>query len=274
MAMKPGGVICQCALLTLLSIGAVAAPRSCPGPNKVPQRDGTYDFTYESWIRKYPDRDHWDFGRCVENKLTTLEMYVDWEKTGVKGWAKPQDKVDTTVDSLSPDYDLIPTDLWYGSAPTRIDTKYRETKVARGVSPDTVNSRVHMAVPSDPKHASATLISIEVRFMSEVSGGPDGYRYRYTWTDLLAKERAPVRFRSEGLSKLLSAAEVRQPERLDLTAEESGVSFVSKAPPAYAVTLVEFLDKEGETVVGTAPVAMYHPENVNVPIVLDNDRKQ
>lgn len=42
------------------------------------------------------------------------------------------------------------------------------------------------------------------------------------------------------------------------------MSFVSKAPPVYDVTLVEFLDKY-ETVVGTAPVAMYHPANIRVP---------
>jgi hypothetical protein len=98
-------------------------------------------------------------------------MYVDWMKTGVKGWAKPQDKVDTTVDSPSPDYKLLPTDLWYGSAPTKIGTEYRETKQAKGSSPDTVRSRIHMAVPADPKHAAATLVSIEVEFMSEVWGG-------------------------------------------------------------------------------------------------------
>lgn len=266
--MRPQAVVRQCALLALLSISAVAAPRPCPGPNKVPQRDGTYDFTYESWIRKYPDRDHWDFGRCVENKLTNLEMYVDWTKTGVKGWAKPQDKVDTTVDSPSRDYDLLHADLWYGSAPTKIDTEYRETKPAGGSSPDSVKSRIHMAVPSDPKRVAATLISIEVEFRSDVSGGADGYKYRYAWSDSLAKERPPVRFRWEGLSKLLSTAEVHRPERFELSAEENGVSFVSKAPPVYDVTLVEFLDKYGETVVGTAPVATYHPANISVPTTL------
>lgn len=258
----------QWVVLLVLSASALAAPRPCPGPNKVPQRDGTYDFTYESWVRKYEDRDHWDFGRCVENKLTDLEMYVDWKNTGVKGWAKPQDKVDTTVDSPSPDYDLIPTDLWYGSAPTRIDTKYRETKPTSGKSPDSVKSRIHMAVPADPKRAAATLISIEVEFMSEVSGGPGDYKYQYVWSDSLAKERNPVRFRWEGLSKMLSAAEIHRSEHFELSAEENGLSFLSKAPPAYDVTLVEFLDKEGETVVGTAPVATYHPANVDVPTVL------
>ena len=266
--MRAQAVVRQCAMLALLSVSAVAAPRPCPGPNKVPQRDGTYDFTSESWIRKYPDRDHWDFGRCVENKLTNLEMYVDWKKTGVKGWAKPQDKVDTTVDSPSRDYELLPTDLWYGSAPTKIGTEYRETKQARGSSPDAVRSRIHMAVPADPKHAAATLISIEVEFMSEVSGGPSGYKYRYAWMDSEAKERAPVRFRWEGLSKLLSVAEIHGPERFELSAKGDESSFLSKAPPTYDVTLVEFLDKEGETVVGTAPVATYHPANVSLPTVL------
>jgi hypothetical protein len=272
--MKLRTFIYQCAALVLISIGAVAAPRPCPGPNKVPQRDGTYDFTYESWIRKYQNRDHWDFGRCVENKLAAFEMYVDWKKTGVIGWAKPQDKVDTTVDSPSPDYDLIPTALWYGTAPTKIDTEYRETKPVRGKSPDSVKSRIHMAIPTDSKRAAATLISIEVEFMSEVSGGPGGYKYYYAWTDSEAKERAPVRFRWEGLSKLLSTAEVHRPERLELSAEENSVSFASKEPPVYGVTLVEFLDGKGETVVGTAPVATYHPTNVNVSTLVMHEGKQ
>jgi len=125
-----------------------------------------------------------------------------------------------------------------------------------------------MAVPADPKHAAATLISIEVEFMSEVSGGPSGYKYRYAWMDSEAKERAPVRFRWEGLSKLLSVAEIHGPERFELSAKGDESSFLSKAPPTYDVTLVEFLDKEGETVVGTAPVATYHPANVSLPTVL------
>lgn len=251
-------------LLLLSSVGlATAGP--CPGPNKTPHHDGTYDFTYESWVKKYENRDHWDFGRCVENKLATKEMYVDWKNTGVLGWAKPKDKVDSAVESPSPDYDLLPTDLWYGAGPTKIDAPYREKKPEQKVTPDVVKSRVHMAVPEDAKRAAETLVSIEVEFTSEVSPDAEGLKYRYSWSDALAKDRAPVRFRWEGLTLLLSTTGTRPPEQLRLTADRFEVSFVTKTPPAYAVTLVEFLDRDGKTVVGTAPVATYHPSGVNLP---------
>jgi hypothetical protein len=258
----------MCGILSELAAGG-----ACPGPNKVPHRDGTYDFTYESWIRKYPQRDHWDFGRCVENKLSTIEMYVDWKNTGVKGWAKPDDRVDSAVESPNDDYDLLKTDLWYGAAPARIDTQYREVKPRKEVPPGTVRSYVYMAVPLNPKHAAETLVSIEVEFTSTSEKIPQGFKYIYQWSDSLATDRAPIRFRWKSLSTLLSATKTPNPERMQLSTEKSAVSFVSVAPPAYDVTVVEFLDRQGETVVGTAPVATYHPSDIYVPMVPDDGKQ-
>src|SRR5207302_559908 len=135
-------------------------------------------------------------------------------------------------------------------------------------------SYMHMAVPENPKRAAETLVSIEVEFASDVWSGSNGFNYSFRWTDALATNRSPVRFRWKGLTTVLSATSTRQPERLQLSVDKSGVSFVSKAPPAYDITLVEFLDREGETVVGTAPVAIYHPADVDVPTVPPYDGKR
>lgn len=269
------GRIVHLAIITLsllvFSCVNLAAENACPGPNKVPHKDGTYDFTYESWVKKYQSGDYWNFGRCVENKLTTLEMYVDWENTGVSGWAKPKDTVYAVVESPSSLYKLLPTDLWYGSGPRKINAPYRETKVGRAVVPGAVKSLVHMAVPENSMRVAETLVSIEVEFTSEVMPEPKGFKYSYSWSDALAKDRAPVRFRWRGLALLLSATATRPPEQLRLLAHKSEVSFVSMAPPTYGVTLVEFLAQEGEKVVGTAPIATYHPSNVNLPPMPGHD---
>jgi hypothetical protein len=260
------------AISTLL-VGRLAGS-PCPGPNKVPQRDGTYDFTYESWIRKYQHRDHWDFGRCVENRLSTLDMLVDWRGTGVKGWARPNDRVDAGIESPNRDYDLIGTDLWYGSGPRRIDSQYRAPKPQKRAGPGTASSYVYMAIPANLKRPAETLVSIEVEFLSAVEETPEGFRYRYQWSDSLATDRAPVRFRWDALSKLLSAVGKSNFEQHELTAEKSDVSFVSKAPPAYDIALMELLDSDGETAVGTTPIATYHPSDVDVPQLPTNEWKK
>lgn len=258
-------------LLLSLSVGNIAVARTCPGPNKTPHRDGTYDFTYESWVKKYDNRDHWDFGRCVENKLDKLEMYVDWKKTGVVGWAKPSDTVDITVDSPTPDADLLPTDLFYGSGLTRIDAPYRERKQTKKAGQEAVTSHIHMAIPQDSKRPAETLVSLEVEFASQVQRDAKGFRYSYRWTDAAAKDRAPVAFRWESLATLLSASGAKPPQTLRLSIEKSEVSFVSNDAPVYDITLVQFLDRNGETVVGTAPVATYHPSGVTLPPLYKND---
>src|SRR5262249_1107779 len=152
------------------------------GPNQVPHQDGTYDFTYESWVRKSQQADHYDFGRCVQNN-GSVEMYVDWKNTQVIGWARPKDRVYAQVDSLSPEFDLLDTDLWYRSKPERINAPYREVKKPKSISPGKLRSTVEMPIPTDSERGVSSLVAVLAQFTSEISSGPEGYTYTYGWRD-------------------------------------------------------------------------------------------
>jgi hypothetical protein len=235
-----------------------AASRDCPGPNQVPHRDGTYDFTYESWIKKQPDRDHYDFGRCVKNKLGDRSMFVDWKQTGVKGFAQQDDVVDSVIESVNGDYQIVETKLWYGSTPSAIDAPYRERKEGGQVRYPSVRSAIRMAVPSDGTNPEKTLVTIDAEFISDVLRLANGrFMYRYLWRDLLAGTRKPVGFvwQSESAKQALGEFDVKEPA---LDRSMQGAFIIDKRPPAYSVRIVEFLD-QAKRVVGTGPVAVYYP---------------
>lgn len=249
------------AILLIATFGTSSEGKECPGPNKVPHKDGTYDFTYESWVKPQPNRDHYDFGRCVQNNLQDRSMFVDWKRTKVKGFAKPNDLVDAGVESPSKDFDLLDTTLWYGAAPAPINNaQYREVKQGAKPQQTSVRSWVRMAVPTDATNAEKTLVSIDAIFISDVLTLPDGhFLYRYLWRDLLAGTRKPVPFvwRSAPVLQAVKAfGEV--PEVLPLASTMTGVFIIDPAPPAYGVAVVEFRDDQ-RRVVGSAPAALYYP---------------
>lgn len=259
--MKPCRLL-HCAIVLSANLSVFAAPteaKECPGPNKVPHKDGTYDFMYESWVKKHPSRDHFDFGRCVQNHLADRSMFVDWKTTQVKGFARAKDLVDAGVESTTKDFDLIDTTLWYGSAPTSIKAPFREIKQQQQPQQATVRSWARMSVPTDARNAEKTLVPMDFEFISDVAVLANGrFIYRYMWQDNLAGTRKPINFVSQSVTIVRARKLLEMPDRIALKSTSTGSFIVDVAGPAYAVVLIEFLD-EFNKAVGSAPVAIYYP---------------
>ena len=250
------------AVVLTVVLGAAADERKCSGPNTVPHKDGQYDFTYESWVKRVPDRDHYDFGRCVQNNLKDRSMFVDWKRTNVKGFAKAQDLVESGIESPSKDFDLVDAKLWYGAAPSSLNAPYREVK--QGTKPQQVSVRswIRMAVPTDANNPERTLVSIYATFIADVLRLPNGrFMYRYLWRDPLAATRKPISFlwRAEAVSRAMKSLDV--PEALPLNTDFTGSYIIDLAAPTYGLGVVEFLDEQ-RRVVGSAPTALYSPSSL------------
>jgi hypothetical protein len=241
--------------------------KDCPGPNKDHHADGTYDFTYESWVKKPAKSDHHDFGRCVQNKLTSIEMFVDWKGPVLKGFAKPNDSVFTEIQSPDSKFVVKNSDLWYGSSPFKMNAPYRE--VATSQQPKTerpqehkdtsLRSMIHMAIPTDITRAAETLVSVDAEFYADVSPSPtqEAFIYKYGWRDFLTDPRGPISFRWQSASVERGMRE-KNIEELRLQNEPREIIIIDRSIPAYAITIVEFLDRSN-MVVGSAPVAIYYP---------------
>jgi hypothetical protein len=260
--------ICGCITFSLvgvmltLAFGAVADEKKCSGLNMVPHKDGQYDFTYESWVKRTPNRDHYDFGRCVQNNLKDRSMFVDWKRTNVKGFAKAKDLVESGVESPGKDFDLVDAKLWYGAAPSSLNAPYREVK--QGTKPQHVSVRswVRMAVPTDSNNPDRTLVSIDANFISDVLKLPNGrFMYRYLWRDPFAATRKPVTFvwRSEAVSRAMRTLD--SPEALPLASDFTGSYVIDPSAAVYGLGVVEFLDEQ-RRVVGSAPTALYYPSGL------------
>src|SRR5262249_19591737 len=136
----------------------------CPGPNHVKHRTAVHDFTYESWVKpKDPGHECFLFGRCVYNK-NKKGMFVDWKKTLVKGYARPVCHAE--IESPEGKAELTQTALWFGAAPEKIDTKYREVKKGKPRDCGPLQSRIRMSVPRNRSDPEKTLVAIDVEFTS------------------------------------------------------------------------------------------------------------
>src|SRR5215813_9062114 len=216
----------------------------CPGPNKVPHKDGTYDFMYESWIKKHPNRDHYDFGRCVENHLGDRSMFVDWKRPQVKGFAKAKDVVDAGIESPTNTSELLDSDLWYGSAPTSFNAPYREIKSKPKPQEAAVRSWARMSVPTDGRNAEKTLVEMSFEFISDVTVLANGrFMYRYLWQDNLAGTRKPINFVTRSTTIEHAVKNLEASTYVPLQSKFTGSFIIDNAAPAYAVVAVEFLDQ-------------------------------
>lgn len=229
----------------------------CPGPNIQAHNDGTYEFTYESWVKKHHNRDHFDFGRCVFNRKPS-EMFVDWKNTGVHGYAAPI--AEHGVDSPTDTWDLKPTDLWYGARPARIDAPFRDPKDRKAAVTHPLASYIRMAIPSDAATGPKSLIQIRIFFESRISRAPDNkFRYTYAWRDALATSTRPQVFIDWQSSSVQAAAKASASEMpLTPRVDQQEVSLDSGQPPDYSAVPVLFLDKNRK-VVGSTTASIYFP---------------
>ena len=244
----------------------------CPGPNTRMHKAKPYYFTYESWVKKDPTGSGFIFGRCVQTK-NQEDLFVDWKKTFVKGFATPGWPCHHELPAPKPDSVQVKSDLWYGAAPDKIEVPYEEVKqiVAKGpvpVSGDKLTSRVKMSIPrvagKTPREARQ-LVRIDVVFVSEAHKKEGKYEYTYTWGPVRGKvEPQPVQFRWRSPSVMKAAQGKAGKEGFALLQFGDGprtARLLAEAAPAYRVSVVEFLDAEGRQVVGTAPVAIYYPQS-------------
>lgn len=269
-------------LVAIIAAAAQAAPaqddfldlakkEGCPGINKAKHSDGLYHFTYDSWVKRGENRGLYILGRCVHD-VAKREMFVDWKKTNVKGYATKQNGyvVHTELPSLTNQVVLLDTDLWYGAGPNRkINAPYREAKKPdkpQAADPraefPVLKSRIRIGVPEIKGQRRPNLVSIRAEFTSDVWRLSNGsFLYRYGWRDYLAQEReTKIAFQWNSQSVTLAKARfVRDEGRwLLLDRAVTGVFLVSQSAPGYAVTTVDFLDRESQPA-ASAPVALYFP---------------
>ncbi len=233
----------------------------CPGPDAVAHKADPYFFTYESWVKKQKDGTVFVFGRCVQTK-NKVDLFVDWKKTSVYGYAQPGWPCHHEVPSLSEDSTLVKTQLWYGAAPAKIDAPYKEIKESTSAKAvektPPLSSRVKMSIPKI-KGSPQSLRRIDVTFFSVVKSEKEGNVYTYSWKTASKTDTRDVRFRwrSQAVARARRMGEKNaEPMQLDKPAQ---LSFRVEARAAYALTVVEFLDERGREVVGKASVAVYYP---------------
>jgi hypothetical protein len=242
----------------------------CPGINATAHKSKPYYFTYESWVQKDKHADFFDFGRCVQTK-NDVDLFVDWKKTQVKGFASPGWPCLHILPSPTADEEIVKSDLWYGAAPDKIVAPFREVKAKPEVKATpagkempimALESRVKMSIPrraGRTKDQAQNLTKIDLRFRSSVHRTGNSYEYVYSWqTRMPNPPERPIRFRwmSDSINK---AVESPSDRRLELSGESQTGRLRAMATPEYAVTVVEFLDEAGEQVIATASVALYHP---------------
>jgi hypothetical protein len=239
----------------------------CPGPNALPHKDGTYDFTHESWLKKASSAgDKHFFGACVYNNLATGDdMAVNWKDAQLDGWAPPHDCALSVLEGPASGTELsVPSILYYGTGlvPLRVSLfRPQQTKTPRFL--DIIKSVLRLAVPRNTKNVRASLTHVDLEFASGVFVLTDGsFLYFYSWLDRRAngRERAPVRFRwnSQAVRRAMAQAKLSADD-LRLTETTRGVTVVNKESPAYSITSVEILDEAGRHA-GGGPVAIYYPQ--------------
>src|SRR3954447_16984155 len=112
-------------LLLPLQAGAGPNPDDCPDVDPKQVKAQPYHFTYDSWVLPSQGGMGFTFGRCVDTK-NGLDLYVDWTRAGVKGFARPGSPCLYEVPALTPDMTLIdPADFWYGAQPDKTNAPYR-----------------------------------------------------------------------------------------------------------------------------------------------------
>ena len=109
---------------TLFLSNGIRAENKCPGPITGHKSSSEFNFTYESWMKKQHDDDvaSYRFMRCVHNRHR-LELWVDWESTGLKGTSRPQDVIHIFFDEPINDNVKEYRKLWYGPRPKKLEPK-------------------------------------------------------------------------------------------------------------------------------------------------------
>jgi len=262
------------------------------------QKDGVYALEYQSWVEKQGDR-QFEFGRSVKNDHATSLLFVDWKKTGVKGYARPKDCVFAIFPSLSDAKKTTKTDLWYGAKPRSIrtdflaDVRADPKKVAKSrrlqyqdLKP--LQSRIRVGIPisiKDPRADALTVV--DVGFQSDVvkldtpddlgEAGP--FLCRILWSDNSSDRKRPnFRIRFSLPEKLLPAktkmvGRLKPPRTLLLHSpqwepsrewrrETRALVFLSNGHPVRKKVLVRFLDIDGKEA-ATGQIVVYVPSAVD-----------
>jgi hypothetical protein len=241
--------------------------------------EGLYNFQYDSWVRTNDDG-RFRFVRAIQNlKLTPL--WVDWEKTGVRGHTNSRGALVCELDSDTRQHVLIETKLWYGTKlnPKDKPSSYREVAKAAGADPKendkpqsagTLRSRARMALVPNSKDIP---VDVDIEMESSVTEVGDGaFLYIYRWRNQIAKktpERIFVALDKEARDKFqFDANSAEFPIELSSSFKGAYLKFASKVAsarsPVHDVIHIEFrFGKKGGEVAGGAPMSIYRPMKID-----------
>jgi hypothetical protein len=236
--------------------------------NTAKHNNAVYDFNYESWVKKSDDGKSFVFGRCVQTN-NDKDLYVDWKKTNLSGFALPNSPCNSQITSPTSDEMAVQTDLLFGVAKEKIVVSYKEVKDKDAYNIEPLISKIKMYVPSVAGKATE-LRKVDAEFVARVEKKGDNFKYTYSWGPAAGKgkgkekqlvDHEQIRFRwvSDSVQKAMKDSGHKDAPA-SVFKERENVSLMSASEPAYAVTVIEFLDRAGKEVVGTCPAAVYYPK--------------
>jgi hypothetical protein len=271
----------RASLLLLLPLQAGSGPQTddCPAVDPKPVKAQPYDFTYDSWVRANQSGMDYTFGRCVDSK-NGLDVFIDWKKAGVMGFARPGSPCLYEFPALKPDLVMTdPADLWYGARPDKINAPFRavDVKSQSKVSVDPaaspakksppLKSRVKTNIPRKPARVAAQaegFTRVDLNFISTVESKGDDYVYSFVCEPRTPHEAAwPIRLRwMAGTINLAQRLNQEQAMMIELPRdprEPKEWRAQLRGKPEYRIAHIEFLEDQGKQVVASAPVAVYLP---------------
>jgi hypothetical protein len=207
-------------------------------------------------------------------------MWVDWKKTGVKGWTNPDDgELRAGRQAPSKDSEAVQTELWYGAKPKSTVSTYLEPKGVKGAegprieTGGTLNSYAKMSLGKRPEEGEKVRTwKVNVEFQSTAFALGDGrYLYTVSWQDRAPRSEKEIRVRwpSESfVAQMIRHEYPEHPEKKDsepsshvlrLDRIPKGVYLVDGRLPVYETVIAIFVDREGREM-GSTPVSIFRPK--------------
>lgn len=256
-----------CSLLAVLVLAVpflAADDDEKPGKEATQHKVNPYHFFYESLVKKDDAGKMFTFGRNVLN-MTDKALFVDWRKTNLKGYAPPKGRVVSEIPGPSEEFVLKDSELWYGAAPVKLDTKFKDIKKTEDTR-EKLQSTIQMCLPKEKAENSA-LYCIDVKFISTVTEEGGEFEYSYSWPDAKAALRMkdiPFQFQNKNVLVFFLNQDKALANKMKLGDVAQTMKFKSKEEPKYHVTTLDFYDQGKKMAVGSAPVALYLPKGLKV----------